>query len=171
MSFSIIIIYSSLIQSWVCAHIREPPEAIYGFSFYTELSLSKAYLIVHAYILSLWSCATLCGPMDCSLPGSSVLGILQARILEWLPFPLPNSGMEPESLMSPALAGRFFTTNTIWEAPGCPPNSGWRNPESGHTEGRAWGLGVAQKPGKEPSDKGRVGNNGGRAVIILPWMS
>ena len=35
------------------------------------------------------------------------------------PFPgdLPDSGIEPESLMSPALAGRFFTTNVTWEAP------------------------------------------------------
>ena len=31
----------------------------------------------------LQSCPTLCHPMDCSLPGSSVHGILQARILEW----------------------------------------------------------------------------------------
>ena len=30
------------------------------------------------------SCVTLCNPMDCSLPGSSVHGILQARILEWV---------------------------------------------------------------------------------------
>ena len=30
------------------------------------------------------SCPTLCDPMDCSLPGSSVLGIFQARILEWV---------------------------------------------------------------------------------------
>ena len=30
------------------------------------------------------SCPTLCGPVDCSLPGSSVHGILQARILEWV---------------------------------------------------------------------------------------
>jgi len=29
------------------------------------------------------SCLTLCDPMDCSLPGSSVHGILQARVLEW----------------------------------------------------------------------------------------
>ena len=28
-------------------------------------------------------CPTLCDPMDCSLPGSSILGILQARVLEW----------------------------------------------------------------------------------------
>ena len=30
------------------------------------------------------SCLTLCDPMDCSLPGSSVHGIFQARILEWI---------------------------------------------------------------------------------------
>ena len=45
-------------------------------------------------------CPTLCDPMDCSLPGSSVHGILQARILEF-PFPspedLPNPGTEPGS--------------------------------------------------------------------------
>ena len=49
--------------------------------------------------------------MDCSLPGASVHGISQARILEWFPFPspgdLPNLVIEPES---PALAGGFFTT-------------------------------------------------------------
>ena len=63
---------------------------------------------------------TLCNPMDCSLPGSSVQGILQARILERVPMPspedLPNPGMEPASLMSPALAGVFFTTSTTWES-------------------------------------------------------
>ena len=32
---------------------------------------------------SLQSCPTLCDPMDCSLPGLSVHGILQARVLEW----------------------------------------------------------------------------------------
>ena len=47
-------------------------------------------------------CPALCDPMDCSLPGSLSLGILQARILEWLPCPppgnLPDSGIEPVSL-------------------------------------------------------------------------
>ena len=55
-----------------------------------------------------------CDPMDYSLPGSSVHGILQARILSELPFPPPgdlsNPGIEPEFLGSHALAGRFFTT-------------------------------------------------------------
>ena len=36
---------------------------------------------------SLHSCSILCDPMDCSLPGSSVHGILQARILEWVAVP------------------------------------------------------------------------------------
>ena len=47
------------------------------------------------------SYTTLWDPMDCNPPGSSVHGILQARELEWLPFPspgdLPNSGVEPRS--------------------------------------------------------------------------
>ena len=59
-------------------------------------------------------CLTLCNPMDYNLPGFSVYGIFQARIAEWLSFPppgdLPDLGIEPTSPASPALAGRFFTT-------------------------------------------------------------
>ena len=56
--------------------------------------------------------------MDYSLPGSSVHEILQARILELVAISgdLPAPGIKPKSLMSPALAGRFFITNTTWEA-------------------------------------------------------
>ena len=58
--------------------------------------------------------------MDCSPPGSSVHGILQARILEWLAMPssrdFPDLGIEPESLTSLSLAGDFFITCAIWEA-------------------------------------------------------
>ena len=50
----------------------------------------------------LQSCSTLCSPMDCSPPGSSVHAILQARILEWVSSPspgdLPNPEIEPVSL-------------------------------------------------------------------------
>ena len=49
------------------------------------------------------------------MPDSSVQGIIQARILEWVAIPfsgdLPNLGIEPMSLMSPAQAGRFLTTS------------------------------------------------------------
>ena len=57
----------------------------------------------------------LCDSMACSPLGSSVPGILQARILEWVAMPsspgdLPDPGIEPASLAYPALAGGFFTT-------------------------------------------------------------
>ena len=46
-------------------------------------------------------CPTLCDPMDCSLPGSSIHGIFQARVLEWIaissPGDLPDPGIEPRS--------------------------------------------------------------------------
>ena len=75
-------------------------------------------MCVHAK--SLQSCLTLCNTMDCSLPGSSVHEILQARILSTLPCPPPghppNPGMEPESLISLALAGRFFISSATQEA-------------------------------------------------------
>ena len=49
----------------------------------------------------LLSYLTLCSPIDCSLPGSSVHGLLQARILEWVAMPssrdLPDPGIKPES--------------------------------------------------------------------------
>ena len=59
--------------------------------------------------------------MDYSPPGSSVHGILQAGILEWVAMPSSRGSsqprIEPTSLMSPALAGGFFSTGATWEAP------------------------------------------------------
>ena len=62
------------------------------------------------------SCPALCDPMDCSPPGSSVHGVLQARILEWVAVPssrgiFPTQGSNRVS----CIAGRFFT-----EPPGEP---------------------------------------------------
>ena len=63
------------------------------------------------------SCLTLCDSLDCSLPGSSVHGVFQARILEWiaLPFPgdLSNPGMEPVSLGIPALQADSFPAEPL----------------------------------------------------------
>ena len=59
---------------------------------------------VHAQ--SLQSCPTLCSFIDWSLPSSSVRGILQARILEWVDTPSPdlsNPGIEPTSPVFPLL--------------------------------------------------------------------
>ena len=64
-------------------------------------------MCVYACVLN-HLCLTLCDPMDCSAPGSSVHGILQARILEWVAVPsfrgsprdLPHLGIEIVSLKS-----------------------------------------------------------------------
>ena len=54
------------------------------------------------------SCPTLCDPTDCSQPGSSVHGIFQARILEWVAFPPPGDLSNPETEPgSPALRADF----------------------------------------------------------------
>ena len=63
----------------------------------------------------------LCDPMDCcSLPGSSVHEILQARTLEWVACPppqdLPHPGIKSTSLLSPELEAGFFITSATWEA-------------------------------------------------------
>ena len=84
-----------------------------------ETGSLRSYMCAHTCsVASVMS--TLCDPMDCSPPGSSVHEILQARILEWIACPppgdLPDPGIEPTSLMSPALAGRLFTTSAAWEA-------------------------------------------------------
>ena len=41
------------------------------------------------------SCLTFCDPIDCSLPGSSVHGIRQARILEWVAIPFSRGSSQP----------------------------------------------------------------------------
>ena len=61
----------------------------------------------------LQSCPTLCSPMNCSPPGSSVPGILQARILEWVPIPFSRgSSQHRDWTLVSHIASRFFT---LWD--------------------------------------------------------
>ena len=63
------------------------------------------------WAMSHQSCLTLSYSMDCSPPGSSVYGILQARILEWVAVPFSRYSPHPRiESTSPALPSRFFTT-------------------------------------------------------------
>ena len=73
---------------------------------------------MHAKSLQL--CLTLCDPMDCRLPGSSVHGIFLAKILEWVTMPFSRGSSQPKdrTLIScvSCIAGRFFTHWATWEA-------------------------------------------------------
>ena len=78
-------------------------------------------LLVWLRAKSLQSCPTLWDPMDCSPPGSSVHGILQARKLEWVIIPCSRGSSWPRkwthlSYVS-CIAGGFFTTSATWETP------------------------------------------------------
>ena len=78
------------------------------YIIYYFLSLSLG-LCVCVCVLS---CIHLCDPMDCRLPGSSVHGILQARILEWGAISFgdhPDPGIEPAFPVSPELQVDCFT--------------------------------------------------------------
>ena len=58
------------------------------------------------------SCPTLCDPVDCSLPGSFVHGILQVRILKWVVTPFSRgSSQHRDRTQISHIAGGFFT---IW---------------------------------------------------------
>ena len=70
--------------------------------------LTREYEKVKAKVTQ--SCPTLCDPMDCSLPGSSVHGILQARILEWVAILFFGGSSQPwDRTQVSHIAGRFFT--------------------------------------------------------------
>ena len=63
---------------------------------------------------------SLCDPVDCSPPGSSVHGVLQARVQEWAAVAfsggLSNPGIKLVPSESPGLAGGFFITSPTWES-------------------------------------------------------
>ena len=85
------------------------------FNLYAERVLLRAQSISHAWLsVMLWTVA-------CQAPLS--MGFSRQEHWSGLPWPLqgdlPNSEIKPDSLMSPALAGRFFTAGATWEACVC----------------------------------------------------
>ena len=63
-----------------------------------EIHINVCIYVFHIHMCcakSLQSCLTLCDPKDCSLPGSSTHGILQARILEWVAMPSSSGSSRP----------------------------------------------------------------------------
>ena len=68
---------------------------------------------------SLQLCSTFFGPVVCSPSDSSVRGIFQASLPEWvaISFSFSRGSSRPrDRMLSPALAGGFFTTSATWEA-------------------------------------------------------
>ena len=75
------------------------------------------WLSVRSKVKVAWSCSTLCNSMDCSLPGFSVHGILQARILEWVAIPFSRGSSQPRDQTQVShTVGGFFTVWATGEA-------------------------------------------------------
>ena len=93
---------------WVYLSFSPLPLASLLFSAIFKASLSE---VAH-------SCPTLCDCVDCSLPGSSIHGILQARILEWvaISFSRGSSWPRDQSQVS-CIGGRCFSLWATREAP------------------------------------------------------
>ena len=69
--------------------------------------LRRLYFVV---CLVVQSCSTLCDPIVCTPPDSSIHGILQARILEWVAILFSRGSSQPRDRTQVSLiAGRFFT--------------------------------------------------------------
>ena len=100
--------------------------------YFISQMLSSRHILLNAsftpcmHAKSLQLCLTLCDPIDCSPPSCSVHGISRQEYWSGLPCPppgdLPDPEIEPVTLTSPALVGRFFTTSTTREVPSllCP---------------------------------------------------
>ena len=98
-------------------------------------------------------------PMECSPPGSSVHGILQARMLEWVAVPSSRWSSQPRdwtriSYVS-RIAGGFFTTEPLWK-----PRVGGRNSQHRDSGTHATGSGSSQhvSSGTEASN-----------LAMIPW--
>ena len=97
---------TSILSEWLDAvTVRKAENLNFGFYLCAQL---------------LQSCLTLCDPMDCSPPDSSVPGILQAGILEWVAMPSSRGSSQPRdrgvSHVS-CTGGQVLTTSATWEAP------------------------------------------------------
>ena len=72
----------------------------------------RLFLGLKVKVLVTLSCPTLCNPMDCSPPVSSVHRILQARLLEWVTISFSRGSFQPRNrTWVSRIAGRFFT---VW---------------------------------------------------------
>ena len=114
------------------AVIPSPPLALFivmlpkaHLTLYTwmsgSISLPTIYLDLCVHVKLLQLCPALCHVMDVTYQAPQSMGFSMQENWNGLPRPtlgdLPDPGIEPESLMSPALAGGLFTTNATWEAP------------------------------------------------------
>ena len=79
----------------------------------SEISQGKTNTVYVCMLKLLQLCLTLCNSMDYNLPGSSIYGILQARILDWVAMPSSRGSSQPRDwTCGSCIVGGFFTAET-----------------------------------------------------------
>ena len=131
-------------MGWACAGLRGPrPAGSLRLAEGTGAPLGRLSQRALSEVKLAQSCPTLCDPMDCSPPGSSVHGVLQARTLEWAAIPISRGSSPPRGqAQGSCMAGGFFTAcpycpHIRHPAPHSPsPAAGFSGPD---TQGQALG--------------------------------
>ena len=96
---------------------RSPSMLLQMANFILSYGWIVFYYIYTFVLCCAQSCLTLCDPLDYSPPGSSVHGILQARILGWVAMPFSRGSFQPRDRTGVSCAGEFFTSWATREAP------------------------------------------------------
>ena len=97
-------------QTWKPGMLQSMGSQRLGHDGATELNYVNLNTHMKVKVLVTQSCLTLCDLMDCSPPGSSVHGILQARILEWVAISFSRGLSQPRDwTWVSCISGRFFT--------------------------------------------------------------
>ena len=113
----------SHVSSWHCHTLKLLPIKYLVLSHFIDMPILSVKLntsFCPPMCLVTQSCPTLCKPMNCSPPGSSVHGILQARILEWDAFSFSKGSSWPRDLTQVSCtAGRFFIVWATGDIPFC----------------------------------------------------
>ena len=114
-------------KGYICPRANLPPIWSLSPISYSQLLLTLSWISFQDFllksfpgmlcVLSLQLCSTVCNPMDCSQPSSSVHGICQARILDWVAIS-SSRGSSPSRdhrgiSFGSCIAGRFFTTEPL----------------------------------------------------------
>ena len=105
-------------KNWVWSWLGySSPVWLYGLVMYPVSSFISSYVNWECVCVCVHVCLTLCDPMDCSLPGSSIQGILQTRILEWAAILIYKaSSRSRDQTWVSCTTGRVFTVWATREA-------------------------------------------------------
>ena len=119
--FTFVCVQSSLVLTVPCNRLTANTLLCLCVNPLPKSQICFLLLCAYAYAKSLQSCSTLRNPMDCSPPGSSVYGILQAGILVGVAVPSSTGSPPPRDGIHPSCRLHWqtcsFTASAAWEAP------------------------------------------------------